>query len=130
MVFQAKAYYTIQSGEEKTLNESDGTRLTQGKFVMVYKGDLEGEGVLGELKHYFNANFATFCGMEYIIGKLKGRMGSFVIRHEGEFEHGKLTSRRFVVPGSGTGELQGLRGDIELISGSSREFTITIKYYF
>jgi hypothetical protein len=43
--------------------------------------------------------------------KTGGRQGTFVLQGSEIVENGKITARWFVVPGSGTGDLSGLRGE-------------------
>lgn len=61
-------------------------------------------------------------------GKLT--LGTFVLEHIGKFENDMLVSKRTVVPGSGTNDLTGLRGDIDFVSGGATEFPIVLNYYF
>ena len=44
-------------------------------------------------------------------GKLGGREGTFVLQGPEIVENGKIKATWFVVPGSGTGDLSGLRGE-------------------
>jgi hypothetical protein len=52
-------------------------------------------------------------GNERVTATLDGRAGTFVLQH-GAWEGGQWG---FVVPGSGTGDLAGLRGDARLDHG-------------
>ncbi|MEM8601876.1 MAG: DUF3224 domain-containing protein [Bacteroidota bacterium] len=90
-------------------------------------GESEGEGL--------------FCGMddpeagagyvvsERVAGRLGSRAGSFVIQHGGLMGPG-LAPRTFghVVPGSGTGELVGLTGEVEIQQTEDGTHTITLHY--
>jgi hypothetical protein len=53
---------------------------------------------------------------------------SFVL-HIGKFENGVIRSKLTVVTGSGTVDLKGLRGEIDFMSSSAKEFPITFNYY-
>lgn len=54
---------------------------------------------------------ASYVAQERIIGTLLGRAGSFVLEHGASMGEGYDTvMRAFIVPGSGTGELAGIRG--------------------
>src|SRR5215469_11785488 len=44
-------------------------------------------------------------------GKLGGRQGTFVLQGSKIVQHGKIRASWFVFPGSGTGDLSGLRGE-------------------
>jgi hypothetical protein len=54
---------------------------------------------------------------ERVIRKIDDRTGSFVIQHTGTFDGKSVKDRWFIVPGSGTGDLQGLIGGEFEISG-------------
>ncbi len=127
----AQARFTLTHWQERPFSEAgDGPSLTRGSFVIAYQGDLQGEGVLEELKVYFADGSATIYGIERISGGVGGRAGSFVLEHVGTCRNGVVTSKRTVVPGSGTGELQGLRGVIDVVSGQAAAFAITFHYCF
>ena len=128
---RANATFRIARGKEKPFSAiKDGPKLTQGTFTTVYRGDLQGEGILSELKVYYSETSATIYGLERITGRLGGKSGSFILEHDGTFENGVLKSKRTVLPGAGTGELVGLRGHITLQSGSAEEFPVTFDYEF
>lgn len=63
--------------------------------------------------------------LERITGTLGGRSGSFVLQHNGTFAAGAL----MVLPGSGTGELAGLRGEGQLIV-QEQPWSIELDYTF
>jgi len=44
-------------------------------------------------------------------GKLGGRQGTFVLQGSEIIENGKIKATWFVIPGSGTSDLSGLRGE-------------------
>jgi hypothetical protein len=50
-------------------------------------------------------------------GKLGGRQGTFVLQGQEIVENGKIKAKWFVVPGSGIGDLSGLRAERPLDSG-------------
>jgi hypothetical protein len=52
--------------------------------------------------------------MEQVAGTLDGRRGTFVLQHTGTMTRGALTLSVTVVPDSGTGELTGLAGKMEI----------------
>jgi Protein of unknown function (DUF3224) len=49
--------------------------------------------------------------MQRFRGKLGGRQGTFVLQGSEIVENGKIKATWFVVPGSATGDLSGLRGE-------------------
>jgi hypothetical protein len=105
-----EAAFEITGWEQAPYDEpADGPPLTRATVRKAYTGPLEGESVAelltcGELAYLAN---------ERVTGNLEGRAGSFVIQH-GAWEGGQWG---FVVSGSGTGALTGLRGDARLDHG-------------
>lgn len=53
-------------------------------------------------------------------GRLGGRKGSFYLVHRGIMDRGRADLSITVVPGSGTGELQGLAGVFRLDQSTGR----------
>lgn len=88
-----------------------------GRFSLdkQYHGDLEGSSK-GEMLSAGKPPTAGAVAMEKVTGRLNGRSGTFVLQHSGTMEQGATTSWSIaVVPGSGTGELTGLSGKMEII---------------
>jgi hypothetical protein len=73
---------------------------------------------------------ASFIGLERVVGRIGERSGSFILQHSGTFEGGTAKASWFVVPGSGAGELRGLRGDGGFASAHAEEYTMTLDYDF
>jgi hypothetical protein len=74
-------------------------------------GDIEGtsKGEMmggGDVK----AGTAGYVAVEMITGTLAGKHGSFALQHSSTMDAGSQTMNIIVVPGSGTGELKGIRG--------------------
>ncbi len=128
---QATSIIKIKRGSEIPYSDmKGGPKLTKGHFEMSYEGDLQGEGILEELKCYFTETSATIYGLERFTGSIRERIGSFVLEHTGTFENGVLASTQKVIPQSGTGDLKGIDGVINVESSDSDVFSITFKYSF
>ena len=70
-------------------------------------------------------------GIEHIQGKLGKRTGSFVIEHSGTDDGKEATGKWHVVPGSGTGELKGLKGEGQFKAGhSAPDYSFEMDYDF
>ena len=61
------------------------------------------------------AGSAGYVAMELVVGKLDGRTGSFVLQHSGVMNRGASLLTLTVVPDSGTGELVGLSGRMDIV---------------
>jgi len=88
-----------------------------GRFLLIKKfsGDLEASA----RGHMLSAGTATkgsagYVAIDHITGTLQGRKGSFVLQHSGSMKRGAPTLSVLVVPDSGTGELTGLTGTLNI----------------
>ncbi len=128
---QATATFKIKSWDEKPFSEVDeGTKLTRVSVSKSFHGDIEGEGALEYLMFHHESGSADFIGLERVVGRIGDRSGSFVLQHSGTFEGGTAKAKWFVVPGSGTGELCGLRGEGGFASAHAEEYPLTFEYDF
>lgn len=111
MASQATGTFEKKTWDEKPYEEPEtGAKLARASIVNGFAGDIEGESTLEYLLAYPSDTFASFVGLERVVGRLAGRAGSFVLQHSGTFDAGGVRADWFVVPDSGTDELQGLRG--------------------
>jgi hypothetical protein len=107
---------TPQSPDDK------GTTAAVGKFSLdkQFHGDLSGTSK-GEMLAISTAvtGSAGYVAMERVTGTLNGRTGTFALQHTGTMNRGALQLSVTVVPDSGTGELAGLSGkmDIKITDG-------------
>ena len=123
------ARFAIKSWDEKPYSEGqDQPRLTRASVMKTFTGDLEGEGQVEYLMMYRNDGSATFVGLERVVGRIGGKTGSFVLQRIGVFENGEAKESYSVVPGSATGELQGLRGDGSSAVGHGLEHPFAMSY--
>lgn len=126
---RAQATFQITSWDEKPIDESEGVpKLTRATVTKSFSGDIEGEGSLEYLMMYRADGSASFVGFERVVGRLGGRSGSFVLQHTGTFEGGTARATWGVVPGSGTGDLRGLRGDGGFASAHAERYSMTLDY--
>lgn len=125
----ANARFAIKSWDEKPYSEGqDLPKLTRASVSKNYSGDITGEGQVEYLMMYRSDGSATFLGLERIVGRLAGKTGSFVLQRTGVFEGGQAKETYSVIPGSGTGELQGVVGDGRSAVGHGMEHPFTLSY--
>lgn len=81
-----------------------------------FHGDLEGTSQ-GEMLAAMGGvkGSAGYVAMEKVTGTLHGRGGSFVLMHTGLMTRGAPSLSVIVVPDSGTGDLAGLSGTVNII---------------
>ncbi|MEU7690309.1 DUF3224 domain-containing protein [Microbispora hainanensis] len=98
--------------------QDSGPVLSRGTVVNHYTGDLVATGALECLVLTEADGTSPFQGLERVTGSLDGRQGSFVFRLDGVVRPGTAEATLTVVPGSGTGDLKGLRGEARYTSGN------------
>lgn len=125
----ANLKFKISSWEEDAYQEKDnGTKLTRAHVTNTFSGDIEGEGKVEYLMFHRADRSASFVGLQHVVGKIAGRSGSFVLEHGGTFKEGRAEETWKVVPGSGTGELEGLEGEGSYGSEHAEEYSMTFRY--
>lgn len=125
----ANARFAIKSWDEKPYSEGpDQPKLTRAAVTRTFTGDIVGEGQVEYLMLYRGDGSATFVGLERVVGQVAGKAGSFVLQRTGVFEQGVAKESYVVIPGSGTGELRGLRGEGTSAVGHGMEHPLTLHY--
>jgi hypothetical protein len=125
----ANARFALKGWDEKPYSEGEGLpKLTRAAVTKTFTGDLTGEGHVEYLMMYRSDGTASFVGFERVVGSVAGKAGSFVLQRTGVFENGLAKESFVVVPGSGTGELQGLRGEGTTAVGHGTEFPFMLNY--
>jgi hypothetical protein len=125
----ANARFTIKSWDEKPYSESqDQPKLTRASVIKTFSGDIVGEGHVEYLMMYRSDGSATFVGLERVSGRIGDKTGSFVLQRVGVFESGQAKETYSVVPGSGTSELRGLRGEGRSSVGHGAEHPFVLQY--
>ncbi|MGH8960317.1 MAG: DUF3224 domain-containing protein [Jatrophihabitantaceae bacterium] len=128
---------TGKSWDEKRVAEADAVHaIASATFTTTYAGDLVGESTCALLINYVDGDPADphslvgpYVGYEQVTGTLAGRIGTFVLAASGDHSGGVARADVFVVPGSGTGELAGLRGTGHY-AADAMEYTLTLDYEF
>jgi len=81
-----------------------------------FHGDLEGSSK-GEMLSGMGTvkGSGGYVAIERVSGTLHGRTGTFILQHNGTMQDGAYHLNVIVVPDSGTGQLAGLDGKMEII---------------
>lgn len=106
------AVITVKKYEASAYEEpAEGPVLSRIHVEESLTGDIAGDGLAQFLQAAGADDWATFVGFERVAGVLAGRRGTFLLQVSGVVESGAVSGDLSVVPGSGTGELTGLRGE-------------------
>jgi hypothetical protein len=113
-------------------DELDGAAALVGiEVTELFHGDIEGGGRARMLQALRPDGSATFVGHERVSATVAGRTGTFVFQDVGTLSPaGAVDGSWFVVPGSGTGELSGLRGEGSFAAAVGESAAITLEYWF
>lgn len=121
----------VDSYEPQTYEKpATGPQLVEIHVRERFIGDIEGEGVVRFLQAVGADGSASFVGIERVNGRIGDRKGSFLLQDAGTLEGNSVSGEWFVVPGSGTDELTGLRGDGGFVAELGQHASITLDYWF
>ena len=95
-----------------------------------YSGDIVGDGVVEFLQAAQADGSASFVGIERVTGAIAGRSGTFLLQDAGTVEGQVVSGGWFVIPGSGTGELAGLRGEGGFSANLGEGAQVHLDYWF
>lgn len=127
----ARGRIEVRSHERHPYEErQEGPDLVEIRVSESFVGDIEGDGAVRFLQALHKDGSAAMCGIERIDGSLAGRSGSFLLQDEAGREGTTVSGRWWVVPGSGTGELAGLRGEGEFRAEQGQGAAWTLEYWF
>lgn len=126
---------TAKSWDEARVAEVDAVHaVARATFTTTYAGDAEGESTCWLLLSYVDGDadkpetlVGPYVGYEQVSGSLGGRPGTFVLEARGDHSEGVARTDVRVVPGSGTGDLVGLRG-AGSYAATAMEYTLTLNY--
>jgi len=95
----------------------EGPNLGRMSIEKQYHGDLEGpaKGEMITAAGIAVKESAAYSAVERVSGTLQGKKGSFALQHTGIMTRGTPSLNVTVVPDSGTGELTGLTGRMDII---------------
>lgn len=94
----------------------EGTTLGRYSLDKQYHGDLEAISLGGMLTAGTSVKgSAGYVAIERVSGTLNGRKGTFVLQHTGTMNRGALQLSVSVVPDSGTDQLTGLTGTMNIV---------------
>jgi hypothetical protein len=108
----AKGNFEVTDWDEKPYAKlGESGKLTKASVKGNLTGDIVGEALTEWLMCYASAKEATFFGFQKIDGTIAGRKGTFVIEMSGTFDGKVAESTWSVVPGTASGDLEGLTGE-------------------
>lgn len=112
MKISGKFKVNIEPQELSVLGK-DNIQLSRMTLDKTFMGELSAHSQ-GEMLSAVTAveGSAGYVAIEQVVGKLSGKSGSFVLQHYGIMSHSDNHLILEVIPDSGSGQLQGLSGNM------------------
>ena len=128
---RANAVINVDKYEPSAYDEpAEGPVLTRIHVEERFSGDISGAGVVEFLQAARPDGAAGFVGIERVTGQLGGRRGTFLLQDAGTVQDGIVSGDWFVIAGSGTGELAGLRGEGGFRANLGQDAEVHLDYWF
>ena len=108
---RAKAKITVQNSEAKPYDQTVSPALVEIRLIETFTGGIDGESPVRAFQVLRDDRSACLVSVQRFRGKLGGRQGTFVLQGSETVENGKIKATWVVIPGSGTSDLSGLRGE-------------------
>jgi hypothetical protein len=137
----ASCRFRVASWEESVVVDidGDGTRAGEAYYptrgfsraavAYTYTGDVEGSSTLAYVIAYRPGDAPTL-GLEHLTGSVNGHQGSLVLVHTGAHDAEGVREHLEILPGMGTGALQGITGEAELrLAGHSGDGYELVLHY-
>jgi len=122
MAKQASGTFEVKLAPQAE-DKGEGSSLGRMSIDKQFQGDLEGTSK-GEMLTAMTEvkGSAGYVAIERVSGTLQGHKGSFVLLHRGIMTGGAQELSLIVVPDSGSGELVGLAGKMDIKIADGKHF--------
>ena len=128
---RANGRIQVKTYEPTPFDETAGApSLVEIHVTEKFEGDIQGEGVVRFIQAARADGSATFVGIERVRGSIHGKNGTFLLQDTGTLVGKEVKGEWFVVAGSGTDELRGLRGEGGFSANLGENATIWLEYSF
>jgi Protein of unknown function (DUF3224) len=123
----ASAPFTNDRYDEEPYAEAEDAELSRVHISRTFTGELEGEST-AELMIAKSEGGGGYVGHDRISGTLQGQSGSFVFQHTGLMGPEGVTNSGTIVPGTGTGDLEGITGEGTMLADDEGNHILSLLY--
>ena len=114
----ARGTFDVTIEAEPPFLEQDGIKLNRNVVRKEFSGEMVGQSEAQMVAAYTaTPGSAGYVAIEHFTGSVGGKPGSFVLQHHGLMDKGEAALTVTIVPDSGTGELVGISGTLEIDNG-------------
>lgn len=128
MTIRATCTFDITTWEPQEYDNCDDVKLTRTRVTKTFQGDLTARSAAELLMAGAPSGSAVYVGLERITGQLGGRSGSFVLIHDASMSSDGQSLSLTIMRDSGTGGLQGIRGEGNITIAPDGTHTFTLDY--
>jgi hypothetical protein len=127
--FTARGPFDVKVSPQTSDEQPGGSALGRLSIDKQFHGDLDATGK-GEMLSAGTPTTGSgaYVAIERVTGTLHGRSGTFVLMHQGLMTRGTPQLTISVVPDSGTGELVGLSGTLNITIGPGGAHSYEFEY--
>ena len=112
---QATGAFDVRRTAMESVDAGGDAAFGRMRFEKRFHGGLDARSVVEMLSAGDPASgSAGYVAVEHVVGTLEGRSGSFMLQHAGTMDRGAASLVVTVVPGTGTGALAGLTGNLRI----------------
>ncbi|GAA1869145.1 DUF3224 domain-containing protein [Pseudonocardia ailaonensis] len=125
---QTSGGFELPTWEDSIYAEPEGESYARVSNTKIWSGGITGESSAELITMRAASGSAAYVGIERLDVALDGRKGTFVLAHvaQGDASGGSMTVT--VVQGSGTGELVGLTGSMQIRRSDEGAHTWEFEY--
>jgi hypothetical protein len=129
---RATASFVIDRWDERLLLEEPGIRLVHTSLSKTFRGEVEGTSVGEMIMAGAQQDSKAYTGFERIVAKVHDKQGTFVLHHDASMHRQGGAATWRVMEDSGTGELEGIRGNatLERLPDGTHTFTLDYELMF
>ena len=121
----ARGHFDVTAEVEPPYLEQDGNRLNHDIVRKKFSGDMTGRSEARMVAAYVATPGSTaYVAIEHFAGLVGGKSGTFALKHSGTMSTGEAELCVTIIPDSGTGELKGISGSLQ-IDGSDGKHAFT-----
>ncbi|GAA3219954.1 hypothetical protein GCM10017691_03820 [Pseudonocardia petroleophila] len=120
--------FDLTRWDEEVYDDAEGARLLRVSSTKAFEGGISGGSETQLLQAFAQEGSAAYVGIERVTAAVDGRSGTFVLRHSAVGSATGGSASIDVVPGSATGALTGLRGELSIQRSPDGEHTYAFTY--
>ena len=126
----ARGSMGVNMEAEPPFLDQDGLKLNRNAVSKRFHGEMSGTSEAQMLAAFTaTPGSAGYVAIEHFVGSVNGKSGSFVMQHSGIMNRGDAQLTVSIVPDSGSGELAGISGTLD-IDNSDGQHSYVLDYDF